>query len=280
MASPFPGMDPYLERHWGDVHHRLITYASDRLQKLLPKDLRARVEERVFVESPGDGYRPIIPDVRVIERRRRKGKGIMAATGLAVAEPLIVLTDEEVTQGFIEIRDASSGHRVVTVIEVLSPANKIPGEGQRKYLQKRQELRDGRVSLVEIDLTRAGGRPLPVPLGNLPSSFRTTYQVWVRRGWELLKVEIYRAPLEERLPVIRIPLRQTDADVVLDLQALIDECYRNGDYEEDINYQVDPQPPLDPDDARWVNTLLRKSGRRSGRRSGPRGRSNSRKRSS
>ncbi|MGO9470092.1 MAG: DUF4058 family protein, partial [Isosphaeraceae bacterium] len=20
MKSPFPGMDPYLERHWGDVH--------------------------------------------------------------------------------------------------------------------------------------------------------------------------------------------------------------------------------------------------------------------
>ena len=46
MPSPFPGMDPYLERHWGDVHTRLITSASDPLQKFLPKDLRARVEER------------------------------------------------------------------------------------------------------------------------------------------------------------------------------------------------------------------------------------------
>ena len=29
MRSPFPGMDPYLEQFWGDVHHRLITYASE-----------------------------------------------------------------------------------------------------------------------------------------------------------------------------------------------------------------------------------------------------------
>jgi hypothetical protein len=68
------------------------------------------------------------------------------------------------------------------------------------------------------------------------------------------------------LPVIRIPLRQTDADVPLDLQALIDQCYRNGDYEDDLNYQTDPYPPLDPDDARWADALLRKLGRRSRRR--------------
>jgi hypothetical protein len=259
-------MDPYLEQHWGDVHHSLVTYARDHLQKMLPKDLRARVEERVFVESLQDGRRPIIPDVRVLERMERKSKRGTAAMPLATAEPLILLIDEEVTQGYIEIRDASSGHRVVTVIEVLSPANKVPGEGQEKYLQKRHELRDGRVSLVEIDLVRTGTRPLPVPLDTLPPPFRTTYHVWVRRGWELLKVEIYRAPLRERLPVIRIPLRQTDTDVPLDLQALIEECYRNGNYEDDIDYQADSYPPLDPSDARWANALLRKLGRRSGRR--------------
>lgn len=32
MASPFPGMDPYLEQHWGDVHPSFITYARDQLQ--------------------------------------------------------------------------------------------------------------------------------------------------------------------------------------------------------------------------------------------------------
>jgi hypothetical protein len=28
MKSPFPGMDPWLERSWGDVHSRLITSTS------------------------------------------------------------------------------------------------------------------------------------------------------------------------------------------------------------------------------------------------------------
>ncbi|MCL4180732.1 MAG: DUF4058 family protein [Verrucomicrobia bacterium] len=65
MKSPFPGMDPYLERDWEDVHHRLVQYASDTLQPDLPDDLVARVEQRVFVECDGARLRSIAPDVRI-----------------------------------------------------------------------------------------------------------------------------------------------------------------------------------------------------------------------
>jgi hypothetical protein len=51
MNSPFPGMDPYLEQYWREVHVRLIAYAGDSLQERLPAGLRARIEERVFLET-------------------------------------------------------------------------------------------------------------------------------------------------------------------------------------------------------------------------------------
>ena len=70
MPSPFPGMDPYLEAHWGDIHQRLVIYASDELQSHLPSDLRARVEERVFVHYEEELLRVIVPDVRIRERVR------------------------------------------------------------------------------------------------------------------------------------------------------------------------------------------------------------------
>ncbi|MGH7128511.1 MAG: DUF4058 family protein, partial [Planctomycetaceae bacterium] len=47
MPSPFPGMDPCLEHHWGDVHTRLTVYACDELNPQLPTGLRARTEEHV-----------------------------------------------------------------------------------------------------------------------------------------------------------------------------------------------------------------------------------------
>ena len=72
MKSPFPGMDPYLEWHWGDVHTSLTTYARDQLASQLPSDLRVRVEEYVGVDEedgPGVAFRP---EVRVEERSGAK----------------------------------------------------------------------------------------------------------------------------------------------------------------------------------------------------------------
>ena len=68
MKSPFPGMDSYLERHWGDVHQRIVTYARDWLQSRLPGDLRARMQERVYIEIPDVRRGEYVADVRVIGR--------------------------------------------------------------------------------------------------------------------------------------------------------------------------------------------------------------------
>jgi hypothetical protein len=262
MKSPFPGMDPYLEQYWRDVHHRLITYAGDQVQSALPSDLRARMEERVFVESEGGEYRVIYPDVHVVEYPRPEAGNVTSESGVAVAEPLVLhLADEPLSQGYLEIIDVGSGNRVVTVIEFLSPSNKLPGAGQNLYLEKQNEVLAARASLVEIDLTRAGRRVLSVPPERIPPSYRTTYQVCVRRGWKLPAAEVYRASLPERLPVIRIPLRESDQDVLLDIQVLIDQCYHNGRYDS-LNYRVEPNPPLDPEDAAWADQLLRSQGRR------------------
>jgi hypothetical protein len=76
---------------------------------------------------------------------------------------------------------------------------------------------------------------------------------------------IYRVPLRERLPSIGVPLRSSDDDAPLDLQALLDQCYRNGGYDEDVDYQGDADPPLDPDDRRWADAVLRKQGIQRGR---------------
>lgn len=263
MTSPFPGMDPYLETHWGGVHQMLIVYAHDQLQERLPAGLRARLGDRVFVESANGDGRAIYPDIHVVEHHRGTPTSAPAETGVAVAEPLVIhIPDEPVTQGFIEIIDVSSGNRVITIIEVLSPSNKVPGPGKDLYLQKQEELLQGRVSLVEIDLLRAGQWILAVPRGRIPPFYRTLYQVCVRRGWRPHTAEVYRVPLRERLPIIKLPLRETDADLPLDLQASFDQCYRNGRYDQDIDYKSEPDPPLSPDDASWSEELLRGNGRR------------------
>jgi hypothetical protein len=262
MASPFPGMDPYLEGFWGDVHSRLITYACDQIQERLPADLVARIQERVYVETPTGPGRSMYPDVRVVERGRGKAEPAPALNGVAVAEPELAYLpgDEPITETYLEILEARSGHRVITAIEFLSPTNKVPGPGQDLYLKKEKELRQAGVSLVEIDLVRSGQRMLAGASHLVPDPYQTPYIVCVRRGWRPNPLEFYRLPLRERLKAIRIPLRETDADVPLDLQALVDRVYRLGRYEQEFDYRQPPEPPLDAADAAWADELLRGRG--------------------
>ena len=35
MKSPFPGMDPYLEQFWGDVHTTMAVFMREQLRPLL-----------------------------------------------------------------------------------------------------------------------------------------------------------------------------------------------------------------------------------------------------
>ena len=264
MPSPFPGMDPYLEAHWRDVHASLIIYARDALQCLLPGPLRARVEESVLLETPkGLGDHPLFPEVRVVEYTSKRGLATRPETGVAVAEPLLIETETEpVTEPFIEIIDRESGNRVVTVIEFLSPSNKSPGLNREQYLRKQREVCSSDANLVEIDLNRFGTHTLAFPLAHLKPQGRTPYMVCVRRATRRGKAEVYPMPLWERLPVVKVPLRPDDADVPLDLQALVEQCYRNGAYEGRLNYATDPDPPLFGADKKWADARLHEKGLR------------------
>jgi Protein of unknown function (DUF4058) len=264
MPSPFPGMDPYLEAHWRDVHASLIIYARDALQGVLPGSLRARVEERVLLETPqGIRHHPLYPDVRVVEYAPTRRTEARPEAGVATAEPLLVDAEAEpATETYLEIIDRESGNRVVTVIEFLSPSNKSPGPNREQCLRKQREVVTSDSNLVEIDLTRFGTHTLAFPLDHIKPQYRTAYMACVRRATRRDKAEVYRMPLWERLPVVKVPLRPDDADVVLDLQKLVEQCYRNGAYDGTLNYTAEPDPPLSGADEDWAEEHLHEVGLR------------------
>jgi hypothetical protein len=262
MKSPFPGMDPYLEPHRLDIHSRLVIYACDQLQETLPDDLVARVEERVYLEKEDEPERSLFPDVRGLEHGRPSTGPVAVQDDVELAEPLIVrFLNEPITETFVKILDARTGKEVISVIEFISPTNKIPGTGFKMYQQKQGELKQAGVTLVEIVFLRGGKRVLSVPLSRIRSKDRTRYQAIVRRGWNWNEAEVYPLALHKRLPVIPIPLRKKDHDARLNLQLLIEQCYQNGRYGT-IDYQEDCDPPLEGHDAEWADMLLRAAGKR------------------
>lgn len=267
MPSPFPGMDPYLESptRWPGVHHRLISEIQTSLNRLLRPKYYVSVEERVYLSDDTDpGRVVIIPDARIIPHPAGAGlpppKSSTATATLDVAQPIEVTTllDEEVREASLEVLDVAS-ERVVTVIELLSPTNKIVGSrGRLSFIEKRNEvIRSTTTHWVEIDLLRNGDRIMA----------RETYPpceylAYVSRVSRRPKARIWPIRLRQRLPEVEIPLVEGDADVKLDLQEVLDRGYDNGAYDLAINYELAPVPPLPPADAEWADELLRKKGLR------------------
>jgi hypothetical protein len=250
-------MDPYLERYWRDVHARFVLYACDQLEPQLPGNLIARVEERIVFENDEGRERSAYPDVKIAERFSRERELAGVKSQAAVLEPVIVeFGSEPATETYINILE-TNGQRLVTVIEVLSHSNKLPGEGQRLYRQKQAELAEAGVSLVEIDLLRRGDRVLTLPVEHIPKRVRTTYQVCVRRGWSPRRYEVYPVPLQAPLLAIKIPLRERDQDIQLELQAVLEQAYRKGRYHLTPNYAKPADPPLTGADGKWARGVLK-----------------------
>lgn len=257
MRSPFPGMDPYLEESWRDVHASLIVYLRDRLQPQMPDGLRARVEERVFLEWPDGRTQIRVPDVRVFDELKR---GTQSTRRTAVADratPILLnFPPEEIEETYLQVIDTRADNRVITCIEVLSPTNKMPGGGYASYQAKRDELLRAGASFVEIDLLRGG----PFVLYRDPSKIHLetggAYHVCVTRGRDWRRTsELYPIRFWERLPVIGIPLREEDDDANVDLQAALDQAYEGGGYET-TDYSESLDPPLSPDDQARLSELL------------------------
>jgi len=258
MKSPFPGMDPYLEKYWGDVHTRLIILCCNQLQRQLPVGLRASVEETVRIDDAESDSKTYVPDVSVSARDPWAAELPGSGSALAVAEPVIIPADA-FTDRHIEIVSTTSGHRICTVIEVLSPSNKVGEQGRSRYLQKRDDYIRSGTNVVEIDLLRSGPfLPITPEIPIAPVPRKTYFARVYRASWP--QWEIYPIGLRDRLPAFRIPLRRSDLDVVLDLQGAIEAAYEEGAYERAVDYSGPLAPPLEADDAQWVNELVAQRG--------------------
>ena len=148
MPSPFPGMDPYLESPeiWPDFHAQFIAAIKADLNSRLPSKYAARADRYVWIHEP-DADEPRLlgkPDVYVADRANGGNGPGRASTVVAPATVVLPAVRRE-GQRYVKIIDLRS-HRVISVIEVLSPANKQAGEDRENYLVKRNEYLGSRVT--------------------------------------------------------------------------------------------------------------------------------------
>lgn len=252
MPSPFPGMNPYLERAtaWESFHPHFIATALEHIAAQLPPEYVVRVENRVYIHEPPLDDRRFIGkgDLGVGRTPGVTGGGGSGAAAVAPAYITIPDAVEVERIGHLTIRDRD-GNDLITLIELLSPTNKKHGEDRVQYEGKRRELLRSPAHFVEIDLLRGGPRMNP---DDLPSC---DYCAIVSRVEERPRAGVWPWRLRDPLPVLPVPLRSPDADARLDLKAVIDQLYDGGRYANYV-YKGPPEPPLAPDDAAWAAAFL------------------------
>ncbi len=220
--SPFPGMDPYLEARdiWPDFHDALVNAIRVDLNTSLPPPYYARSQKRAIAQP---------------------------RTEATAGVKLRVHTDP-FQHRFVEIRDTSRNHKLVTVIEIVSPANKQPGPDRRSYEAKQREILESDANLIELDLLRSGERLLLYPeLVSVIEQMSPDYLVLLNRSADRrdtwIDYTLYPVGLRESLPCNPVPLIGDDPDVLLDLQVMVNRVYREGPYARLIDYATAPHPP-------------------------------------
>jgi len=232
MPSPFPGMDPYLEAPdiWPDFHEALAGEIRGVLNQTLPAPYYARLEMRPEggVEGP----------------------------------------DEQGKHTFVEIRDPRRGHRLVTLLEIVSPSNKQSGVDRRAYEQKHREVYHSDASLIEVDLLRAGERLLHnlhvadavARLEPSPDYLVLVNRAWLRAGKQV-SFQLFHISLREPLPCIPVPLREGEPEILLDLQYVLNRACDSGPYRRGaVDYGQPAEPALREGDAVWAILRLRDEG--------------------
>jgi hypothetical protein len=269
MKSPFPGMDPFIEAgdYWGDFHDKLIGEIERELSARVPDRYVVRLAKRSYIElsDPDEAGQWVVPDVGIARRQVSKRKPARqrrgSDEGVAVLEQPVTmraLIDTEYQEPYLEIYERRLPHRLVTSIEVLSPANKRADSiGWRQYVHKRQIMLHGAANFVEIDLLR-GGQRMPMS-DDWPAS---PYYLLVARREVLDQGLVWPAFSVRPLPQIPVPLLPSDPDLNLSLQPLIDAVYQRSRY--DIDYRQTTSLPLSADEIECISTS-RKSPKRSSR---------------
>jgi hypothetical protein len=244
-------MDPWLEHPtlWPDVHNGLIAGIRDVLSPRVAPRYVVRLEQRVYVAESWGLELLGRPDAVVAERTGRvseSGAG-QERGGVAVE----VLVADEVRETYVEVRVAHD-EEVVTVIEVLSPTNKLRGRGRRAYEKKRMRVLASPAHLVEIDLVRTG-KPMPPVRGPGPSDCR----ILVSRGDRRPTATLYPFSVRDPIPVFTVPLRRGDAEPSLDVGAVLRDLYSRARYDLSIDCRTGPTVALPGGDRDWAAALLR-----------------------
>jgi hypothetical protein len=253
--SPFPGMDPYLEhpRLWQDVHNRLIAALADAITLLVAPRYYVGLERHTYLIKLDEDIPLGKPDIAIIgPHTSQKPLDTNLSPSVAVLEVDVPISDE-VGVNYLEVREVET-ETLVTLLEILSPVNKVSRKGRQDYEEKRDQIFRTRTNLIEIDLLRSGE-----PMQIVGPTVESDYRILVSRGVKRPRAQLYPFSVRHAIPAFPLPLLPADEEPTVELGEILHALYTRARFDLRLNYTKPPVPPLRDEDGVWAQNLIHKS---------------------
>jgi hypothetical protein len=249
-------MDPYLEHPalWPDVHNRLIAALADDLSERVAPRYYVGLERRTYLLKADDLVFVGRPDLAVAPASDAPVVVPQLATTSTLVLEVDVPMQDEVSENFLEIHEVKTG-KLITIVELLSPVNKLYRQEREDYERKRGYVFRSWMSLVEIDLLRAG-EPMPV----IGAPVKSDYRILVSRGTQRPRASLIAFMLRQPIPVFTLPLLPDDAEPEVALNRIVHDLYRRARFDLRLDYTQPPVPPLSEADNVWAQELIDANG--------------------
>ncbi len=231
---------------------------ANRLSPVLRPQYYVEVETRSYLDTPEGELLIGIPDAVVLKGSQSANEteksSFSESANVAVRTPpqtVTVPVPREVKERYLEIRQVGN-NQIVTVIEMLSPANRRKGREREIYEAKRAAILGSASHFVEVDLLRSQS-PLPI----MGASRVGDYYVLVSRANQRPQAQFYAFTLREQLPEFLLPLKASDEAIAVDLQSIFQEVHKQASYDLRIDYdQAVPGPTLSDETQAWVEDVI------------------------
>jgi hypothetical protein len=249
-------MDPYLEHPalWPDVHNRLIAALADDLSERVAPRYYVGLERRTYLLKADDLVFVGRPDLAVAPVSDAPALEPQPTTTSTLVLEVDVPMQDEVSENFLEIHEVKTG-KLITIVELLSPVNKLHKQGREEYERKRGHVFRSWTSLVEIDLLRTGD-PMPV----IGTRVKSDYRILVSRGTQRPRSALIAFMLRQPIPSFMLPLLPDDAESEVTLNRILHDLYRRARFDLRLDYTQPPVPPLSDADGVWAQELFKASG--------------------
>lgn len=252
VKNQFLGINPHLQSKlqsdggWKGFHNNHITILNRLLLLVLrPNGYTARTEESLQIRRDGETRR-YVSDIAVIdvENRESEHRAALATQGIAIAE-LLAIDEVDLKPYFaVAVYKRSSDNapgELVAWLELLSSSNKPGGSHFDAYREKRENLLQTGVVIVEIDYLHHQAPTVAVPVYPL-DRHATPFRVVVIDprphiddgvGW------VHGFSIDEPLPTVAIPL-QGDDRIAFDFDEAYQRTFEEMFFGDEVDYAALP----------------------------------------